>query len=248
LIEKDKRYLLLRAIIFDFDGVIVNSEPLIMKLTRQMAELQGWSLSEEEYYQDYLALDDRGIVEHLYSVHGLRCDPQRRDELVAWKARTYREAIRDGLPPMPGAVEFVRKAAERYPLAIASGSMRHEIEHLLGKLGLRNAFSVISSAEDAERSKPNPEIYLRALDRLRQLPALQGSLFQARECLAIEDAPAGVRAAHAAGMTCVAVTYSRPATTLQHADAIFPGFAEITLEGLESLDFENPIQPGLQRS
>ncbi len=228
---------MLRAIIFDFDGIIVDSEPLIMQLTKEMAAQQGWLLSEEEYYRDYLALDDRAIIEQLYRTHGLGCDTRRRDELVEWKARTYMETIREGLPPMPGAVDFVRKAAERYPLAIASGSMRHEIEYLLGKLGLREAFGVIASAEDTERSKPDPQIYICALERLRQLPGLSSGLLHADECVAIEDAPAGVRAAHAAGMKCIAITHSRPSGDLLHADALFHTFPEIDLDSLGKLAF-----------
>jgi HAD superfamily hydrolase (TIGR01509 family) len=228
---------LLRAIIFDFDGIIVNSEPLIMRITQQMAALEGWSVSEEEYYRDYLALDDRAIIEHLYRSHGLGCDHRRRDELVNWKARTYMEAIREGLPAMPGAVEFVRKAAELYPLAIASGSMRHEIEYLLGKLGLREAFAVLTSAEDTEFSKPDPAIYLYALGQLQQLPCFAEQDLVASECLAIEDAPAGVQAAHAAGIKCVALAHSRPSDELLHADACFHSFAEIDFDRLGTLDF-----------
>ena len=112
----------MRAALFDFDGVLVDSEPLIFELTRQMALKEGWTLSREEYFRDYLALDDRGIIEHLYESHGRALNLIRRDELIAWKFRTYAEAIRDGLPTMPGAVDFVRKVAEKYPLAIASGN------------------------------------------------------------------------------------------------------------------------------
>src|SRR5208282_1054266 len=119
---------ILRAIIFDFDGILVDSEPLIMRITQQMAAREGWQVSAEEYYRDYLAFDDRGIVEHLYASHGGPIDTARRDELVAWKARTYWEAIREGLPPEPGAVEFVGAVFAQYPLGIASGSLRPEIE------------------------------------------------------------------------------------------------------------------------
>jgi beta-phosphoglucomutase len=223
---------LLRAIIFDFDGVIVDSEPLIMRLTQRMAAQQGWMLTEKEYYRDYLALDDRGIIERLYRAHGLECDSRRRDDLVKWKARTYMELIRDGLPAMPGAVEFVRRAAELYPLAIASGSLRTEIEYLLAKIGLRDAFQTIASAEDTERSKPDPQIYNAALSRLRQVPGLDAPQLAAGECLAIEDAPAGVVAAHAAGIKCLALAHSRSPLELHHADALFQSFAEIDLNSL----------------
>jgi HAD superfamily hydrolase (TIGR01509 family) len=231
---------LLRALIFDFDGILVDSEPLICKLTQQMAALEGWTITEEEYYRDYLALDDRGIVEHLYRSHGQAADPERVRELMDWKARAYREAIREGLPPMPGAVEFVRKAAARYPLAIASGSLREEIEHLLVKLGLRDPFPVLASADDCQRSKPDPEVFLKALAGLQQLPCGAARSLAASECLAIEDAPAGVEAAHAAGMKCLALALSRPPEELRHADWVCRTFAEVDLDQLAAAFPPNP--------
>jgi HAD superfamily hydrolase (TIGR01509 family) len=225
---------LLRALIFDFDGVLVDSEPLIFRLTQQMAALEGWTLTEEEYYRDYLALDDRGIVERLYSSHGRTVNRKRRDELVEWKMRTYAEAIRNGLPALPGAVEFVRKAAARFPLAIASGSLRSEVEHLLKALGLREAFRLLVTAEDTERSKPEPEIFLKALAGLNRLSPFDEITLLPSECLAIEDAPAGVRAAQAAGIKCLAIAHSRPAEELGHAEWRVRRFAEVDLEQIEA--------------
>jgi HAD superfamily hydrolase (TIGR01509 family) len=220
---------LLRAIIFDFDGVLVDSEPLIFKLMQEMAAQEGWTVSEDDYYLNYLALGDRGLVEHLFVSHGRRLDHQRRDELVAWKFRAYPEIIRHGLPPMPGAVEFVEKAA-LFPLAIASGSLRVEIEHLLTKLGLRAKFAVLATADDCQRSKPDPEVFLKALERLQQLPVFRGAPLAAAECLAIEDAPLGVVAAHAAGMKCLALAHSRPREELRHADWVCHEFEDVNLE------------------
>jgi HAD superfamily hydrolase (TIGR01509 family) len=221
---------LLRALIFDFDGVLVDSEPLIYQLTRQMAAKEGWTITEQEYLRDYLALDDRGIVEHLYRSHGRPVDPARREELIQWKFRTYAEAIRDGLPAMPGAVEFVRKAAARFPLAIASGSMRSEVEHLLNAIGLREKFQFLVTTEDTAQSKPEPEIYLKTLAGLNGLPQFRQQALQASECMAVEDAPAGVRAAQAAGIKCLAIASSRPAKELDHADWVVRDFGEIDLE------------------
>ncbi len=225
---------MLRAIIFDFDGVIVNSEPLIFELTRKMAALEGWTITEEEYYRDYLALDDRGIIEHLYATHERALDRARRDELVEWKARAYAEVIRDGLPAMPGAVEFVLRMAREFPLAIASGSLRSEIEHLLEKLGLRDCFSVLVTADDCEKSKPNPEVFLKALMRLAELPQLAEQPLAPRECLAIEDAPAGVDAAHAAGIACLALAHSRPAQELSRANWVVREFRDVDFEAARS--------------
>ncbi len=220
---------MLRALIFDFDGILVDSEPIILKLTQEMAAREGWTVSREEYYRDYLALDDRGIIEHLYNSHGRPVDTARRDELVRWKGGVYQQIIRDGLPPIPGAVEFVRHAAELYTLAIASGSLREEIGHLLGKLGLREQFAVLATADDCARSKPDPEVYRLALARLQQLAPFRTAPLEARECLAIEDAPLGVVAAHAAGMKCLALTHSRAAHELRHADWVYGGFVEVDL-------------------
>ena len=231
---------MLRALIFDFDGVIVDSEPLIFELTRQMAAKEGWTVSREEYFRDYLALDDRGIVERLYQSHGQSMDVARRDELVEWKAREYAGIIRDGLAPMPGAVEFVRRAAENYPLAIASGSLRGEIEHLLAKLGLQKKFALLATADDVERSKPDPAVYLKALAGLAMHPAFQEFPLRAAECLAIEDAPLGVIAAHAAGMKCLALAHSRPSQELNHADWVFE-----SLEGVDMKEIAAEFKSGV---
>jgi HAD superfamily hydrolase (TIGR01509 family) len=226
---------LLRAVIFDFDGIIVNSEPLIFRLTQEMAALEGWTVSEEEYYHDYLALDDRGIIEHLYISHGRHVDVARRDELVAWKGQRYQEIIRDGLPPLPGVIEYVNEMADHYPLAIASGSLLVEIDHLLVKLGLRERFSVLATADDCQRCKPDPEVYLLAQSRLRALPTFREQPLQAAECLAVEDAPLGVVAAQAAGLKCLALAHSRPPAELRHADLVASGFAEVNLRNIHAL-------------
>jgi len=226
---------LLRAVIFDFDGIIVDSEPLLLKLAQEMAALEGWTLDDEEYYRDYLALDDRGTVEHLYASHGRRVDLGRRGELVAWKGQRYRDIIREGLPAIPGAREFVAEMARHYPLAIASGSLYVEIDHLLSKLELREKFTVLATADDCQRSKPDPEVYLMALSRLRPLEQFRDESLQAEECLAIEDAPLGVIAAQAAGFKCMALTHSRPATELQHADLVAPDFSQVAMRGILNL-------------
>jgi HAD superfamily hydrolase (TIGR01509 family) len=221
---------LLRAIIFDFDGVIVDSEGLIFDLTREMAAQEGWTVTEEEYYRDYLALDDRGLVEHLFQTHGKPLSPARRDELINGKFHAYQAIIREGLPPIAGADSFVRQCAARYPLAIASGSLRVEIEHLLIKMNLRECFQVFATADDCTQSKPDPEVYRLAVKRLNKLPAFASSLLQASECLAIEDAPLGVVAAQHAGLRCLALTHSRPAEELRHADWVFKEFSEVNID------------------
>lgn len=220
---------MLRAIVFDFDGVLVDSEPLILNIFQQLGAREGWTLTAEEYYRDYLALDDRAIVERLFETHGLKPDPKRRDEWVASKAQRYQELIRDGLPSQRGAVEFVQESAKHYPLAIASGSLRAEIEHLLGKLNLRGNFQVLATADDVERSKPHPDVYLKALAKLEKLPVFQKNRLRPSECLAIEDAPGGIEAAHAAGLKCLALAHTCPPSELRQADWVREGFTEVDL-------------------
>ncbi len=226
---------MLRAVIFDFDGIIVDSEPLILKLTQEMAALEGWTVTDEDYYRDYLALDDRGLVEHLYASNGRPVNLARRDELVAWKGEHYHAIIENGLPPIAGAADFIAEVSRFYPLAIASGSLRAEIQHLLVKMGLRHKFSILATADDCERSKPDPEVYLKALARLRELPKFRAEPLQPEECLAIEDAPLGVVAAQAAGFKCLAITHSRPAQELQHAELVAPEFSAVNLAKIRAL-------------
>ncbi len=225
---------MLRAVIFDFDGIIVDSEPLILKLTQEMAAKEGWILTEDEYYRDYLAIDDRGIMNCLYRIHQRPVNEVRREELIAEKVCAYEQAIRNGLPPVPGVIEFVNQLAARFPLAIASGSRQKEIGHLLGMLGLRERFAVLVSADDCAQSKPHPEVFLKALGRLQQLPAFRKHALRADEVLAIEDAPVGVVAAHAAGVKCLALSNNRSRADLAHADWVHRRFAEIDLAAIEA--------------
>jgi phosphoglycolate phosphatase/beta-phosphoglucomutase len=108
--------------------------------------------------------------------------------------------------------------------------LRSEIEHLLGKLGLREKFAALATADDCAQSKPDPEVFLKALARLQELPVFPSSPLTAAECLAIEDAPLGVVAAHAAGMKCLALAHSRPMEELRHADWVHREFVDVDFE------------------
>jgi beta-phosphoglucomutase-like phosphatase (HAD superfamily) len=101
-------------------------------------------------------------------------------------------------------------------------------------LGLREKFAVLATADDCERSKPDPEVYLKALSRLRELPKLREPALEPIDCLAIEDAPLGVVAAQAAGMKCLALAHSRHQADLQHADWVASGFPDVNLEAIRA--------------
>jgi beta-phosphoglucomutase len=214
----------LRAIVFDFDGVLADSEPLHFRALRDCLLAYGIAIDEEEYLRTYLAYDDRGALRIAFERHGLACDTARVEAAARRKAELFDALIRN-VPFLPGARELVLGLAREYPLAIASGALRDEIEVILDAGRLRQAFSAIVGAEDVRRGKPDPEPYLAAVTRLQAVaPGLRPE-----ECLAFEDSMPGIASAQAAGMRVVAVTNSYPAAQLGAAHRILP-----TLAGLES--------------
>lgn len=140
--------------------------------------------------------------------------------------------MRERLQVFPGVVEFIREAWLRYPLAVASGALRHEVELVLQHAGVRSCFQVIVAAEDVVMGKPDPEPFLKACS---QLSASQVESFGPSECLVIEDSMPGVRAAHLAGMRCLAVTNSYPEARLVEADRVVHSLSGLAPQELEDL-------------
>src|SRR5262249_43126582 len=155
--------------------------------------------------------DDRAAIVQAFRDVGRTPAPVRLRELLAAKAERFLELVRAGAPIFPGVPAFVRAAAARVPLAIASGALRHEIELILEQAGLADCFAAIVSAEDVREGKPSPEAFLLAMERL-------AARLEPAHCLAIEDSQPGVEAARRAGMRCVAVTSSYAAEALAGAD------------------------------
>ena len=232
--------IMLGAIIFDFDGIIVDTEPTIYQVFREMAEREGWPLSEQEYFGRYLALHDRALIHDLFESHGRKLRPGRLEELMQWKTGRYMERVKDGLPALPGAVEFIEKVSAQYPLAIATGSIRQEVEHLLKKLDLLPKFPILISADQFGPSKPDPECFLMALELLRKLPGTAGNGLKAAYCLVIEDSPAGVDGAHRAGMKCLGLAHSCPLEQLAEADWRAQGYEELDWEAIVRRFSRNP--------
>jgi HAD superfamily hydrolase (TIGR01509 family) len=217
---------MLRAIIFDFNGVLVNDEPLHFKLFQRVLAEHGIVLDEADYYRRYLGMDDRGCFQSAFADRGRRLEESLLRMLVERKAAYYQERIVDDLATFPGADRLVPALAERYPLAIASGALRSEIEAILERIELKRFFQVIVSAEDVARGKPEPEIFLKALAGLNRERPPTATIAPA-ECLVIEDSKEGILGAQRAGMKCIAVAHSYPAAQLGDADAVFEKLAEI---------------------
>ena len=220
---------MIRAIIFDFDGVITDSEPVHLKMFQKVLSEMGITLDAREYYEVYLGMDDKGCFTTILKANGIGTASQLIQSLIQKKTNYLMEYIKNDLFIYPGVVELVGSSRKDYLLAIASGALRHEIEFVLESAGIRSAFSVIVSAEDVSEGKPNPECFNKALE---QLNGMGGERIKKDECLVIEDSIAGIEAAKAAGMSCVAVTntYSRDRLTL--ADKVVKELSEINFENL----------------
>ncbi|MBH0177373.1 MAG: HAD family phosphatase [Nitrospira sp.] len=222
----------MRAIIFDFDGVIADTEPLHFEGLRRTLAAIGIPLTESDYYANYLGFDDRGCILEALRVNQRPSTNAIVQDLMQKKAVAYLASIRDHLVIFPGVREFVEEAAAAYPIAIASGALRPEIELILEQAGLRQSFRHITSAEDVTRSKPNPEPFLHALaglNRQQISPTLAPN-----DCLVIEDSLPGIRAAKAAGMNVLAVTNTHTVQDLHEADAISPNLRVIRLTELRT--------------
>ncbi len=224
----------LRAIIFDFNGVVADDEPLhYQAFERVMGEL-GVELTEERYLTRYLGLDDWGFFGAALRDAGMPSGKPRVDELVEHKGRVYLDIAKEGLDLVPGAKAFIESVSATLPLAICSGARRVEIEYILSQASLTEAFQLFVTADEMQNGKPHPEGYLTTLARLQREVDGLGSL-KAEECVIFEDAPHGVDAAHAAGIKCIGLANSRSREELSQADAVIDSFVGFKLERLKEL-------------
>jgi beta-phosphoglucomutase len=224
---------MLKAIIFDFNGIILDDEPLHCRAAVEMAAGLGIRVTREEYYANYLPFDDVACLEAICNAHGVTLTAARKAEALRAKASRYRDLLRQGHPFFPGVAAFVQRAAARYPLALASGARRDEIESTLGPLGLLDRFLVILGAEDFRSGKPSPASYLQALEELNAALG-QSPAILPRECLVIEDSVGGVRGVRAAGMACLAVAGTYPREKLAEANAVVDSLADLPIDLLDS--------------
>jgi HAD superfamily hydrolase (TIGR01509 family) len=224
----------LRALLFDFNGVLVDDEPLHFRLFRGVLADEGVELTEAAYWSRYLGFDDRDCLAAALADAGRPAPPALVARLIARKAARYQEEIRrDGYPFFAGAVDLVRSAAGAgLALAVVSGALRDEVEGALREAGLLEVVRTIVSAEDVERGKPDPEGYRRALEALNVEVPGAGRLIHPHEAVAIEDSPAGLEAAAEAGLRAVGVAQSYPREALAAADWVVGAVAELSVERL----------------
>jgi beta-phosphoglucomutase len=227
----------LRAILFDFNGVLVDDEPIHLEMFQRVLAEEGVGLRAEEYHEHFLGLDDRGCFQGALAAAGETVSVPRLMRLIARKASYYQERIREvGYPMFPGAVELVRAvAAARLMLGVVSGALREEVEGALRLAGVADLFKVLVTADDVARGKPDPEGYRRALDALNARPPLPERLIHPHEVLAIEDSPAGLAAAAEAGLVTLGIAHTYPRATLAGADAVLERLGDLRLDRLPAL-------------
>jgi beta-phosphoglucomutase len=222
----------LRAIVFDFDGVIANSEPLHFQAYRDVLADEGLTLTEADYYAWYLGFDDVGVFQAVSVAAGVSWRGADIADLIARKAVRLEALERDVSMLFPGAADAVRRAAAAVPIAIASGARGVEIRRVLDREDLSACFTAVVAAEDTPASKPAPDPYLRALALLA--PSF-GDRLAANECVALEDSRWGLDSARAAGMRTVGVAQTYEAASLKSADLVIPSIRALDLAVLSRL-------------
>jgi HAD superfamily hydrolase (TIGR01509 family) len=215
----------MKAIVFDFDGVLADSEMLHFRIYNELLAPTGTQISQAEYCDRYLGLDDEGVFELLATEKQLMLGDEEIELLILEKAARFEAQISTGDVLYRPAAAAVRRLAGRWPLGICSGGRRSEITLILRGAGLFDAFRFIVASGDTDHGKPAPDPYRRAAE-LHGMPAAA--------CVAIEDSHAGLDSARAAGLRTIAITNTYPRATLR-ADAIVDSLDEVTDELILSL-------------
>lgn len=219
----------LQAVIFDCDGILVDTEPLHYRAFQEVLVPLGLGHDFEHYLEYFVGFDDREAFMHAFEQAGMELTPATLDDLIKAKSNALRELIERGVPSFPGVVDLVSELMDKkIPMAIASGALRDEVETFVASLGLQRAFFVIVAADDVKKSKPDPETYLLAMKRL---VSICGPL-DPMNCVAVEDTPAGIRSARSAALPVIAVTNSFPESELIEADKIVTSLSDLNVRDI----------------
>jgi HAD superfamily hydrolase (TIGR01509 family) len=203
------------AIIFDMDGVIIDSEPLHERAFLELFEALGYAETHGINFDDYIGRTDKALIEDFCAAHK---PPFTVEHLSDLKKNQFLRILGQQQPIFQDLPELVARLAARYPLAVASGSLHPVIDAVLALKNLRQHFRVTISSSDVQHGKPAPDIFLHTAKLLDVTPS---------SCCVIEDSTAGVTAARAAGMDVIAITNSLPREKLSHATWIVDSYAEI---------------------
>lgn len=210
---------MIKAILMDFNGVIIDDELIQMEAYREILKKDDIDLTPEDYYAS-LGMDDPTFVRAAFERKGKKIAEDRVPVLIEEKAAIWRQKTEKHLPLFPGIENFVKKMAAEFSLAICSMAPRWEIELVLERGGIADCFSSIISADDVTKCKPDPECYRLGFKELDNTRTALGHLpMTHEECLVIEDSPAGILAARGAGLPALGVTNTVDSARLREAGA-----------------------------
>lgn len=235
---------MIRAMIFDFNGVIADDETPHLRCFQLTLAEYGLSLTKDDYYGTYLGMDERTCAAALLTTRDGTCDRDLLQTIMDRKATLFGEYTAIHKPALfPGVVEFVKRARAQYRLAIATGGRREQIDHALCGTAIERDFVVIVSADDVATGKPDPAIYHATLKRLNAADP-RPPLITAAQCVVVEDSRAGIRSAKAAGMRVLALATTYPPEQLTEADLVLPRLESVWPESIEPLLSANrPAKP-----
>ncbi|HSS19116.1 MAG TPA: HAD family phosphatase [Pyrinomonadaceae bacterium] len=210
---------MIQAIFFDFNGVIIDDEPLQMAAYKEVLRDYGIELTESDYYSA-LGLDDKGFVRATFARYEKQLTDEMLKTILDGKLIRHRKLIEHELPLFPGVVTFLKSAARHYSICLVSMASPAEIEHVLERANLQHLFSVVVSSADVNVCKPAPDCYQSALRKLNERRRTGGkSTLASTECLAIEDSPPGIEAGRLTGMHTLGITNTVSAEQLRAAGA-----------------------------
>ena len=221
------------ALIFDFDGVIVDSEPVHLATFQEVLRGEGINLSHDDYYEKYLGFDDYDCFKNVGKDYGKPFTQEKINQLTQAKTLLVLKEFQTSVTALPGAIELIKQAAQTgVPMAICSGSLRQEILAASTAIGVRDCFQIIIAAQDVQKGKPDPEGYRLAI---QQLAPFAKSGPEPAKTVVIEDSPAGIESAKAIGIQVLAVSTSYPVSELSDADRIVTSLADITPADLNQM-------------
>lgn len=210
---------MIKAILFDFNGVIVDDERVQMKAYQEILEADGVELSESDYFA-CMGMDDDTFIRANFDRCGKAVSEERMTEISVAKTARWRELLAKEIPMIRGAEDFIRLASRDFALGIVSMAKREEITFVLDAVGLTKFFAVIVSSDDIEHHKPHPEGYLKGFSMIDSHRINQGHLPMVHgEILVVEDAPQGIVAGRTAGMKTLGITSAKSADELRASGA-----------------------------
>lgn len=210
---------MIKAILLDFNGVIIDDEPIQMKAYQEVLKEEGIDLTEEQYY-DCLGLNDESFVRTIYANHGKDLTDDKCAEIVDAKGAKWLEIVEKRIPLFENIEDFIKRMQVEFSLGVVSMARRKEIEYTLEKTGLKKYFSVILSAENISTTKPDPECYREGFRLIDKARTIQGKVpITRKQCVVIEDSPQGIIAGTGAGLKTLGITNSVAADKLRDAGA-----------------------------